>query len=314
MSKKSPNKQKISRPNISPLTMLRPRLDGLFGNEDFGSRDNNWIKGDLDAVFKGLEPANFLPVLLKAYHTATPLIQTRLNNAIPEWLTDHAYTDTLLQMIEQQKIDSTDQKQAAVWLESIGMDVSQLQKQVQNEASFHKAYTYQDDSQGILVISCYPDARMYKVQIMSFLFDFNPPWEGSIKDFFYRAPSPPNVVLKDLLDYWKRRRESLTEITAEEAKLKLLNHLAANLHEGIRLHRDLITARNIFLKYLSTLPDTPKTPSFTEDDFVKLCHLKKTTESIMKFEKNVGRRVRVDDGKEILVMGNPFEKDEADWF
>jgi hypothetical protein len=70
----------------------------------------------------------------------------------------------------------------------------------------------------------------------------------------------------------------------------------------------LISHREYFLRYILTLPNTPETPTFTHEDFNALIHADRTPESIMAFEQNVGRRVRMDDGEEVFVMGDPFDE------
>ena len=60
-----------------------------------------------------------------------------------------------------------------------------------------------------------------------------------------------------------------------------------------------------------SLPDEPDTPAFTVDDFNFLARNGKLPEKIIQFEQTVGRRVRMEDGKEILVMGGPDWDEEG---
>ena len=54
-------------------------------------------------------------------------------------------------------------------------------------------------------------------------------------------------------------------------------------------------------------------PSITIEDVDDLCHHRERPEDIRRFEQTVGRRVRMDDGKELLIMGSPpdFDDDEG---
>jgi hypothetical protein len=74
----------------------------------------------------------------------------------------------------------------------------------------------------------------------------------------------------------------------------------------------LIAAREHLIRQVLSLPDGPNTPSFTTKDIDFLCRNGQRPEDIMRYERTVGRRVRMSDGKELLVMGNPpdFDDDE----
>ena len=50
-------------------------------------------------------------------------------------------------------------------------------------------------------------------------------------------------------------------------KREILTALQCNRAEAIRLPRDLIAARDLFLRHVLTLPDEPDAPSFTAEDF-----------------------------------------------
>jgi hypothetical protein len=158
----------------------------------------------------------------------------------------------------------------------------------------------------MIVVLWYTDSRRYKVQGMDFLIDFNPPWEGAIKDIIVFPPRSPQRAQREFIDSWEQQRGMpLQELSAAEVKREILNCLEANRREGIRLPRDMILARNLFLEHVLSLEDTPATPPFTAQDFDELCRTGKTPEAIMHFEQTVGRRVRTEDGQEVIILGNP---------
>ncbi len=294
-------KQKVSRPNLSPLTMLRPRLDGLFGNEDLSTRDNIWIKGDLEAVFKGVSADQFLPVLVKAYQAAPVTIQARLDEVLPEWLVEQEYIAPLSQLIQQQKIDEADLVLVSKWLKASGIDHIEFQKPAVM-TSFYKGFLYADEFQGVLLIAFYVDARRYKIQVLSFLLDFQPPWEGSIKDSYHSSTGIPDKIIADVVGYWREQDIKLKELTAEESKIELLERLDTNRREGIRLPRDLIADRQLFWKYFPCLPDIPKMDTFTPEDFDYLAKNGEIPEKLIQIEQTQGYRTRLPDGKEILLI------------
>lgn len=309
---KSRKKRKQRRPrrNILPLTLLRPRLDKLLSNESLIKKEAQDIKADLDAVSKGVEASKFLPVLLKAYHSAPAQVQTCLDKVVPEWLGERGNVETLLELLEQHSIDYEGQKRARAWLEAVGADLSVLQE-LQTQPSFYQAFTYADGSQGLIIILWYADSRRRKVRGMNFLIDFNPPWEGAIKDIMVLPPCPPQRAMREYVEVWAQQGMPTEPLGAAEAKREVLKSLETNRREGIRLPRDLIVARKLFIEYILSLPDEANTPSFTADDLDELGISGKSPESIRHFEQTVGRRVRLEDGQEAIVMGSPLDKE--DW-
>ncbi|OGG45889.1 MAG: hypothetical protein A3F84_17220 [Candidatus Handelsmanbacteria bacterium RIFCSPLOWO2_12_FULL_64_10] len=297
-------------PNIPPLTLLRPRLDNLLGGETLVEKDSQTLKAELDAVFDGLKAYDFLPVLLRAYHNTAAQVQSRIDEIAPEWLGERGYVGALLKLLERRTIHNESRKQALIWLEGAGADLSALQK-VEQRTHFYRAYTYADDSQGLIEVFWYTDDSQRKVQGMNFLIDINPPWEGAVKDITAFPSRSPEKAIQEFVDIWKQRDMRLTPVGDSEVKKEILKSLEVNRREGIRLPRDLIEARNLFLKYVLTLPDTPETPLFTAEDFDELSRTGKSVEVLREFEQRVGRRVRLQDGKELWVLGSPFDQD--DW-
>jgi hypothetical protein len=301
--KRKKGRHKLSVP---PLTLLRPRLDKLLGDESWTQKDAQAIKTDLDVVFEGLQAPKFLPVLLKVYHSASAQVQASLDKVMPEWLNERRCTAPLLTLLKQHKIAHTEQKHARAWLKAAGVNPSAL-PQTQAQALFYQAHIHTGDSQGLIIILWYTNNRRYKVQGMSFLIDFNPPWEGAVKDIIFFPARSAKRALKQYVDSWTQQGMPLQSLDATEAKREILKHLEANRREGIRLPRDLILARNSFLERVLGLADKPETPPFTAEDFDELGRTGEFPEAISHFEQTVGRRVRTEDGQEIIVMGNSFE-------
>ncbi|MDM8531089.1 hypothetical protein QUF63_07940 [Anaerolineales bacterium HSG25] len=291
--------------------MLRPRLDGLLGNEDLATRDDDWIKKDLDAVFKNIKPTQFLPALALAYNSAPQTVQHRLSEVIPSWLTEHDYHTTLVQIIQKNQIGMAERAQIKTWLEATGQDLSTIEARIKAQTPFYRAYVYEDEfgSQGMILILWHTNTRQTKLQGLSFLIDYNPPWEGAIKDGWKLPIGSFRDVKTKVLDFWRQKSgEELQSISGEEAKIKLFTCLNKNLSESIKLPKDLIAISDVFWKYVPCLPDTEKAPSFTPQDFEFLSKHGESPEKINHFERNVGRRVRMDDGKELIVMGADDER------
>ena len=125
MSKKNRRKRRKSKhraPNISPLTLLRPRLDALLGDEAFAEKDSQAIKADLDALFEGLKTYDSLPVLIRAYHSAGGQAQDRLDEIVPGWLDERGYAEPLLTLLERYNIYEEGRERAVAWLKAAGVD------------------------------------------------------------------------------------------------------------------------------------------------------------------------------------------------
>ena len=304
-------KRKSKQPSayVSPLTLLRPRLDALLGDDALADKDAQEFTSTLETVGADLKPDDFLPVLLRAYQTAPAPVQARLDDVVPHWLGERGEIEVLHTLVQRQNLNPQSQACALAWLETAGVDAAAVQE-VRQRTPVYGAYRYLDDSQGLINILWYTDSRQLKVQGMSFLIDFNPPWEGAVKDIMACGPSEPERALRRFVHFWADRGTPLQRVSDAEAKQEVLACLAVNRREGIRLPRDLIVNRRLFLDHILTLPDTPDTPPFTAEDFDELSRTGETAESIKTVEARVGRRVRMEDGQELLVMGAPFDEDD----
>lgn len=305
-SRKERKKKSIKPPKISPLTMLRPRLDGLFGNEDLAQRDDAWIGRDLDAVLRDLTPNDFLPTLLKAYHSAPPIIQERLTDVVPHWLAERDHTPTLINLFTQGRFDLDDQPLVEQWLQAQSIDLTTLKAELKKDISFCEAHLYEDEfgSQGNLIILWYIDSQQRKVHGFSFLIDYNPPWEGAIKNVIILPKGSLDVVKRKVVDAWQESLGvQMEKISGKAAKEKLLTCLQVNYQENIRLPKDLTAIRDMFWKYFPALPDIPEIPDFTPKEFDYLSQNGQSPEHINHFERTVGRRIRLEDGKEIFMAG-----------
>ncbi len=296
--------------SFSPLALLRPRLDGFLSNEALTRKEYDALKADLNAVFKGLKATEFLPVLLSACRDAPLPVQERMDTVVPVWLKEQGHLQALLELVQKRQIAEEERKRALAWLKAAGVDVAHVEK-ARPVSQFHKAYMYSDNSQGIIMLFWYSDRRRSRVQGLGFLIDYNPPWEGSVKDVMVFPQRTPEKARREFVDFWAKQFP-LSALDPAEVKLEILQALECNRHEQIRLPRDLVRARDLFIKHVLTLPDTPETPSFTPEDFAYLSRSGRPAEAIMEFEQKVGRMVRLEDGTEILIMGADDLEDELE--
>jgi len=300
-------------PGFSPATMLRPRLDTLWTDEVLLRKGDEAIINDLNALARGVATDSLVLTVLRAYLAASAPVRARLDTILPRWLSERGHADTLQEMVAGQSLGPGLRPPALAWLKTMGADTKTLEHQ---PSLFLKAYYHDDEalwgekSQAQVTVFWYTDPGKKRAQGIGFLLDYNPPWDGSVKDVLVSPRRPPKRLLEDVLSVWRRGDMDLESISAERAKVIILTALNCNRAANIRLPRDLIAARDVFDRYVLSLPDAPDTPSFTMDDFDLLARNGKPPEEIVHFERTVGRRVRLEDGSELVVMGSPGLDDE----
>lgn len=302
-------KKKSTRaPNLAPLSLLRPRLDGLLQSPGWADREAGLIYGDLAAVIKGIDATAYLPILLKTINDADQTIQQRLTALLPTWLQQMAIVEALSTLVEQGNLQPQEMLFATNLLQGCGVEVSAVTAGV--DPAFCSAYFGADElgSQGFLIILWYANRQRNRVRGLNFLLDFNPPWDGAVKDVMTLPQRSPRDAVTQFVDIWRNRevRTDIEELDAVAAKQRMIEALTCNRTQQIRLPRDLVAIRDLFAIHLLALPDAPDTPAFTLDDFDQLAQVGQSAEAITHMEQTVGRRVRLKDGQEILVMGDPF--------
>ncbi len=152
-----------------------------------------------------------------------------------------------------------------------------------------------------MVILWYSNPQRNRARGMEFLIDHNPPWNGAIKDVMLFPNKPPEMLVERYVDIWTERGQAMTPIDAGAVKRKLVIALKQNAAAKVRLPADLVLLREQFFSHVLSLPDAPNTPTFTIDDVDALSESGQSAESLARFEQTVGRRIRMEDGKELFV-------------
>jgi hypothetical protein len=313
MSKRKKKKRKATR--ISPQTTLRPRLDNLWTDGALLHKDDAAIEGDLDAVARDVAAHFLVKTMLRAYLSASASVRARLDGVLPRWLARHQYLSVLEEMVVDRSLDGDLRPPALAWMETAGVDTASLDS---SPSLFLQAIYYDDaavfgeKSQAYVAVFWYTSPRKNRAQGMGFLLDYNPPWDGSVKDILVTPRRPPKRLLKDVLDVWLRGGMDPQPVGAQQAKTVILAALNCNRAAKLRLPRDLIAARETFVRYVLSLPDAPDTPAFTVDDFDFLARNGRQPEKVRHLEQTVGRRVRLEDGEEVLVIGSPDWDDDVE--
>jgi hypothetical protein len=306
MGKRRRKKKEATR--ISPASTLRPRLDNLWAESALLHKDDGTIEDDLDVVARGVAPDLFVKTMLFAYVAASAPVRARLDGVLPRWLSRHNCLGALKEMVSGGSLGDDLRSPALAWMEAAGVDTRSLES---SPSSFHQAYYYDDaallgeKSQAYVAVFWYPSPRKNRAQGICFLLDYNPPWDGSVKDILVAPRRRPKRLVGDFLEVWARGGMEPEQVSAERAKTVILTALKCNRAARLRLPRDLIEAREVFVRHVLSLPDGPDTPAFTAGNFDFLARHGKWPEEVRHFEQTVGRRVRMEGGEEVLVIDGP---------
>jgi hypothetical protein len=111
------------------------------------------------------------------------------------------------------------------------------------------------------------------------------------------------------VDFWAERGMTPARLTAVEAKQEAIEALEHNRESNIRLHADLVAAREQFVRYVLALPDAPDTPAFTAADFDYLARHGENPEALRRQEQMFGYRTRLPSGQEVQILRGPGEDD-----
>jgi hypothetical protein len=304
MAKLKSKKQKKGQraPNISPSTLLRPRLDALWHSETMPTKELSMLQADLDAVAKDVRPDVLVPVMLTAYLEAPEQSQEHLIDVVPRWLNENDYCETLKMLVTGKDLDYAQEQQALAWLEACGQDIDELDIPTA-EDYFYRAFFFNDeDDQGSLMIFWYSNRTHSRARGLICLIDNNPPWDGSIKDTMITPQRSPDDLIVEFVENMSAGLSSpMEEINGVEAKIHFIEALQNNRKAEIRLSKDTAMNRESIISHVLELPDGEEIPEFSVEDFDELCEHGEPAEDLMRFERTVGRRIRGPEGEELFV-------------
>lgn len=298
--------KKERRPNIPATTSLRPGLSRLL--TEAPAADDQVLVATIERLRQGVKDDVFLQALLASHVAAPQGMRDWLDDVLPNWLREHEMLDLLRTMVAREAFPVDQEQEALAWLESAGVDISDLVELAQRDP-FYRAFMFGNEMQGALLIFWYANRQQTRVRGFSFLIDFQPPWNGSVKDVIYFPQRTPDAAMADFIAPWQQRaamnEADLLELDAVDAKQRALTALLHNRQENIRLPADLIPHREPFARYVLALPDGPETPAFGVEDFDTLSRQGQTPEMLIRHERQFGYRTRLPNGEEMLLLRDP---------
>lgn len=284
------------RPNpAARLSALRPQLDRALQQE----HDPASVLGTVELLLEGLKPEAALPILMAAF-AAHPEAQTELAPVLPEWLNSHGYATVLAELTTRRKLDDASTALASTLLAPLGINAAPPSITEQNP--FYAANFVGDENQSSISLFWYTNPQRQRVFGLSFLIDFQPPWEGAVKESFKAPQATPTQALAVLEDRFRSMGNEPLRLPAAEAKQRLLTAFVANCAAGVRLHRDVVADRELILRHVLALPDAPNTPAFSAADFDFLATNGRRAEDIQRDEQRNGYQTRMPNGKIIRVI------------
>lgn len=119
--------------------------------------------------------------MLAAYLNALQQAQNYLDQVFARWLREREYANILAELIQEQTLAGRMDELARTWFEACGESVGDLDIPDPVEL-FYRAYYLESEWQASLSMMWYVNARRIKIRGLAFLIDFNPPWDGALKE------------------------------------------------------------------------------------------------------------------------------------
>lgn len=277
------------RPNIPPSASLRAHLDALWQPTTLTTQDDATQHAALETITTGIAPLHALPIILAAYGAVSTEHHPRIDTILVPWLRAHHHADPLHELIRTRRLTKQQTQHALHWLAATGIDISNLSTDW-NRDSFYRAYYYRDTTQQAeLFVFFYPDYRRRTVQLLDFLIDHNPPWNGAIKEFVATRPRKPQDAIDEVLRSWNQNRpDGLHECDAETMAAIFGHALLCNHTSTIRLPSKMEAWRDDLVQYILSWVPADEMPDVTPNLLDSLLLHGQQPEVLSAYEDQVG--------------------------
>lgn len=284
------------------LSGLRPRLDRLFAEQ----ADATELQAELDRLTDGLRPDSFLPLLVGAFASAPQAQRERLDEPIGAWLRERGMLAALRDLEARRLSDAAERAIARAWLESGGVSpASEQSSDLQPAELVIDAYEIGDDNQASVTLFWHEDGRRRRVRAASFLIDFQPPWEGALKDLAYFSFRDFARARAEYFASWREAGLEQRPIAVTEATRQVWTAMRQSQAQGIRLPADFILVKGELAPFLRSLPTDPDVPALSPDELTLLATSARRPEDLRRDEQRFGHQRRMPDGSitRILHLG-----------
>lgn len=296
---------KNPRPGAQPnpairLSNLGPRLLQLIANK---ADDPAALQAELTRLTDGLKPSSFLPIVVGVLAApGTPREQVAAPTSA--WLQQQGLLAPLHDLQNRHAFRDAEQDVARTLLEAGGITVAP-EAVVELADLFLAAYELGAPSQDSPTLFWYEDVRRRRVRSAAFLVDFEPPWEGAIKDVANNTHRDFDRARDDFVSLWMSRGIRPLELDAATAAQRVWTALRQNQAQGIRLPADFRAALPQILPFLLALPVAPGVEPLTAADVEALSTMGRDPETIRREEQRLGYQTRMPDGSVIRIVRPP---------
>lgn len=302
MSKKS---RSGTQPNPAiRLSGLPPRLARLFMEQT----DPAELGAVLDRLTDGLKPASFLPLLVGAFAAAPDSQRALLDHAVAAWLRERGLLAALRDLEVRHLANDGEREIARAWLAAGGVTALHIQEMTPADLMI-AAYEISDEAQASVTLFYYADGRRRRVRITSFLIDFQPPWEGALKDLAYHSFPDVERARDEYFAIWRANQQEQRPIAVTNATRRIWTALRQSQTERIRLPADFVAVMGEVVPFLLALPVDSEAPALTPDEIKALALSGRSPEDLTRDERLFGYQKRLPDGSILRVFRAP----DDDW-
>lgn len=303
-------KKPRTQPQLSPavrLSGLGPRVTRLITHD---LSDAHTVQAELTRLTEGLKPASFLPILVNACAGASDDQRARLEQPIGTWLRDQGLIELLHDLEAKHVFAGPARQLARAWLAAAGQSLEPLLEPVIEDLVI-RAYQVggeADDSQTSVTLFWYEDMRRRRVHSASFLIDYEPPWEGALKDLAYDNFRDADSATRRFMSVWTKGYAMPRQIDVSSFARLVWTALRQSQAQDIKLPADFIAAAPVVLPMLRALPTHPEAPALDEDELKVLMTSGRSPEAIWQQEQLFGYQKRMPDGTIIHIL-RPRDED-----
>jgi len=300
------NMPKKSRSGNHPNPAIRLSSFGLRATQLCASSfdDPTTILGELDQLTDGLKPSSFLPILLGAFASLSEAQRTALNGPISEWLQQHGHVELLRSLEDRHIFKEPTRSVVRALLAMCGIDLAPVV--VANPADlFLAAFELGGTSQDSPTIFWYEDERHRRVCRASFLVDFEPPWEGALKDIAFTYHRNLNEAIENYRMVWQFSGFEPRPINAATAAQRVWKAFRQNQAQGIRLPADFIMVQSKVMPFVTALQVNDETVPLEAAEIDAMVNTGRSPESIRREEDLLGYQTRMPDGRVIRIIRPP---------